>query len=147
MTLQLSHIFFTDALTFIIALPSRDAGALLRKSRTQETVSLTLVVAACNLLSLLSAVFKQCENLRAFLSDCDRVLEMRGRLPVHRYYSPSIRKHLNIVATEIDHRLDCYNPSLAQYRPRARAPVVRHLRLFVHRAAYPVAAIVSYDRV
>jgi hypothetical protein len=50
MILQLSHIFFTDALTFIIALPSRDAGALLRKSRTQETVSLTLVDEACNLM-------------------------------------------------------------------------------------------------
>jgi len=32
MILQLSHIFFTDALTFIIALPSRNSQALYQEN-------------------------------------------------------------------------------------------------------------------
>jgi hypothetical protein len=49
MTLQLSHIFFTDALTFMSTLPSDNAGALLGIYRIQETIILTPVADACNL--------------------------------------------------------------------------------------------------
>jgi hypothetical protein len=49
MTLQLSHIFFTDALTFISTLPSLDADALLGICCMQETIILTPAAGACNL--------------------------------------------------------------------------------------------------
>ena len=106
MTLQLSHIFLTDALTFILALPCCDAAALPGKSCGRQTVILTSATATGNprteyalrargcsgadtparprLCYLVNRrrVVQQRQDLGTLLGNRHRVLEMRGRLAI-----------------------------------------------------------------
>ena len=51
----------------------------------------TLGLLAQEASALLGVAVKKCEDMRAVFSDRDSVLEMSGRLAVHRYNRPPVR--------------------------------------------------------
>ena len=103
MTLQLSHIFFTDALTFILTLPCGDATAYAGKmscmtngyssiAQTQPATRTRVVAFVCVSVGLPNTrrhklrlcyfhlgcrLIPHRQNLRTVLSNCNRMLEMR----------------------------------------------------------------------
>src|SRR6185436_17422445 len=110
MTLQLSHIFFTDALTFILTLPFESNPRPYReKACTHETDILASRLANPQLKCavpqrplLRGAILKLGQDLRPALGYRHGVLEVCRRAAVLGDHRPSVRKLLCLMPAEVD---------------------------------------------
>ena len=74
------------------------------------------------------------------------MLPVGGGRAVHGDDSPFVFKHLSVhFPTEDQHRLDSQHRSFLDDRPAVRLALVGQVRIFVHRAADPVAAVAVDD--
>ena len=71
---------------------------------------------------------------------------MRREFPVLSYHGPFVAQCARLPHTLIDHRLNREDDTGPQLRSALALPIVRNLRLFVHRSAYAMSHIFTHDR-
>src|SRR5919108_1764419 len=87
------------------------------------------------------------EDVGSGVGDRHRVLEMGGETAVGGAHRPAIAVDLDVVAAEIEHRLDGEAHPGFDAHPGARPAVIGDLRLLVHRGAEAVADARPHDPV
>src|SRR5262249_19558359 len=87
------------------------------------------------------------EHLRAFVSDGNRVLKMRARLPVHRYYSPAVAQNFRKVCPLVNHWFHGKNVTCLYLGSETRLAVVGDLGVLMHSPTDSVTDVISDNRV